>query len=122
MKGKRILIMGLPGAGKTTLTQQVIELMGSKEVTWFNADKVREEYEDWDFSPEGRERQAKRMAKLSEMVASNGIHVICDFVCPTDELRELFNADITIWVDTIEKDGIMILICCSKNQPSMTCV
>lgn len=102
-RGKRILIMGLPGAGKTTLTEQVISLMGSDIVTWFNADRVREEYEDWDFSPEGRERQAKRMAQMSEMVASNGTHCICDFVCPTDELRELFNADITIWVDTIEK-------------------
>ena len=100
---KRVLIMGLPGSGKTTLTEQVIELIGEKNVAWFNADKVREEHDDWDFSPEGRQRQAKRMKSMSEAVVKNGINVICDFVCPTKELREEFNADLTIWLDTIEK-------------------
>ena len=102
-RGKRVLIMGLPGAGKTYLAEEVMSLLGEGKVSWFNADKIREEYDDWDFSPEGRERQAKRMAQLSEMVASNGTHCICDFVCPTEELRNTFNADIVVWMDTIEK-------------------
>lgn len=97
---KRILVMGLPGSGKTTFSQNLVKkLMLTHSVSWFNADSVREQYNDWDFSPEGRERQMNRMIDLSN--SSNSDFTICDFVCPTDELRKSFNADIVIWMDTI---------------------
>jgi len=97
---KRILVMGLPGSGKTTFSQNLVKkLMLTHSVSWFNADSVREQFNDWDFSPEGRERQMKRMIDLSNSSGSD--FTICDFVCPTDELRKSFNADITIWMDTI---------------------
>jgi len=97
---KRILVMGLPGSGKTTFSQNLVKkLMLTHSVTWFNADSVREQFNDWDFSPEGRKRQMKRMTELS--INSVSDFTICDFVCPTDELRKSFNADIIIWMDTI---------------------
>lgn len=96
----KILIMGLPGAGKTWLATR---LQKHWDCAWFNADKVREEADDWDFSPEGRARQAERMRSLAQAELDNGNWVICDFVAPTEELRNDFNPDFTIWVDTIEE-------------------
>jgi adenylylsulfate kinase len=97
---QRILVMGLPGSGKTTFSQALVQrLMLTHSVSWFNADTVREQYNDWDFSPEGRERQMRRMIDLSQ--ESNSDFAVCDFVCPTDQLRTDFAADVVIWMDTI---------------------
>ena len=97
---KRILIMGLPGSGKTTLSQNLVKrLMLTHSVSWFNADSVREQFDDWDFTIQGRERQMKRMIDLSNNCGSD--FAICDFVCPTKELQDAFNADIVVWMDTI---------------------
>ena len=92
--------MGLPGAGKTTLASQLVPLLKAK---WLNADEVRKEANDWDFSVEGRVRQAKRMWSKAEEYKNQGHHVVADFVCPTPEARSLFPADYTIWVDTINE-------------------
>ena len=97
---KKILIMGLPGSGKTTLASKLSPLLNAK---WLNADEVRKEANDWDFSMEGRKRQAKRMSDLAEKHLKNGHYVIADFVCPTKKSRELFKPDFLIWMDTIEK-------------------
>ena len=91
--------MGLPGAGKTTLAKKLVSLIKSK---WLNADVVRKEANDWDFSDEGRKRQAVRMASKAEEFIKSGQSVVVDFVCPTPEVRKLFNPDFTIWVDTIK--------------------
>ena len=92
--------MGLPGAGKTYLADKLVPKISA---AWLNADKVRKEANDWDFSPEGRIRQAKRMAEKAEKFKKEGSHVVADFVCPTPKARELFNPDFIIWVDTIKK-------------------
>ena len=95
--------MGLPGAGKTTLASSLREVLWAdgKTVAWFNADDVRAKHDDWDFTPEGRARQNDRMIKLAEEYHSKCKYVICDFVAPLSKLREEFNADFIIWVDTI---------------------
>jgi len=95
----KILIMGLPGSGKTYLAQRLQPLLNA---AWFNADKVREMANDWDFSSEGRTRQSLRMKSLADYESHNDRIVICDFVCPTSETRKMFNPDIVIWLDTIE--------------------
>ena len=92
--------MGLPGSGKTTLASKLVPLLNAK---WLNNDKVRREADDWDFSEEGRTRQAKRMADLAKKMKDEGDYVIADFICPTPEARNLFPADYIVWVDTIEK-------------------
>jgi len=116
---QRILIMGLPGSGKTTLAsalKRYLEANGTMsmgraemlpmpssgsgaQVTWFNADDVRRKYNDWDFSREGRIRQSIRMFQFS--MEAVGEYVICDFVAPLVEMRNNFKADWTIWMDTI---------------------
>ena len=92
--------MGLPGAGKTTLASTLAPLINAKRI---NADEVRKAASDWDFSKEGRERQAKRMADLAKKKKEEGHYVIADFICPTPEARSLFHADYVVWVDTIKK-------------------
>ena len=97
---KKILIMGLPGAGKTTLSKYLVDAIAAVPV---NADKVRQEANDWDFSLEGRRRQAKRMKELSNLHIAQGKNVVADFICPTEDTRKDFDADFIVWVDTIKK-------------------
>ena len=102
---KKILVMGLPGSGKTTLAGELVSLLNAKRKfsKWINNDEVRKTANDWDFSEKGRVRQAKRMADLAEKYKQEGILVVCDFICPTHETRKLFDADIIIWMDTVNK-------------------
>jgi adenylylsulfate kinase len=99
----KILIMGLPGAGKTTLAGALRNLIqdNNKTVEWFNADLIRQAYDDWDFSVEGRIRQSVRMRELADKMNSD--YVICDFVCPLPIMRDHYAANFIVWVDTIDK-------------------
>lgn len=92
--------MGLPGSGKTYLSERLVPLINA---AWYNADKVREMANDWDFSSEGRVRQSKRMRVFADFEKDHGRFVVCDFVCPTKETRKNFEPDIVIWMDTIKK-------------------
>ena len=95
----KILIFGLPGSGKTTLAKPLAELIGGVHI---NADEVRKEYNDWDFSIQSRVRQAQRMRYLADGVVRAGKVAVVDFVCPMKETREVFAPDFTVWMDTIE--------------------
>jgi adenylylsulfate kinase len=122
---QRILIMGLPGAGKTYFAERLktyLEQNGdvmrvspgrvlgyegipgpdffNVKVDWFNADEIRKRFNDWDFSKEGRIRQSLRMFEFA--VKCSGDFAICDFVAPLVEMRNNFKADWTIWMDTID--------------------
>ena len=94
----KVLICGLPGSGKSTLAEPFAQLIGG---VWLNADQVREHYNDWDFSPEGRLRQAQRMRYLADGVVLAGKIAVADFVCPTEQARQEFAPDFTVWMDTI---------------------
>lgn len=96
----KILLFGLPGSGKTTLAKPLAELLGAVHI---NADTVREEYNDWDFSPEGRIRQAQRMRYLADGIVKAGKIAVADFICPTEQARAEFDADFTVWMDTIQE-------------------
>jgi adenylylsulfate kinase len=95
--------MGLPGAGKTTLANKLRDLLISenKKVVWLNADQIRKDYDDWDFSIEGRIRQSERMYFLSTITDCD--FVIADFVAPLEKMRDNFKSDYLIWVDTIKE-------------------
>ena len=92
--------MGLPGSGKTYLAERLQPLINA---AWYNADKVREMANDWDFSPDGRIRQSMRMKNLADFENENNRIVICDFVCPTKETRDNFDPDVVVWMDTIKE-------------------
>ena len=96
----KILICGLPGSGKSTLAKPLAELIGG---VWINADQVRKHYDDWDFTPEGRIRQAQRMQYLSDGVVMAGKIAVADFVAPTEAARTAFNPDYVVWMDTVNK-------------------
>ena len=95
----KILIMGLPGSGKTYLAERLQPLINA---AWYNADIVREMANDWDFSDAGRMRQADRMRTFADFEKKNNRFVICDFVCPTKETKKNFDPDITVWMNTIK--------------------
>ena len=92
--------MGLPGSGKTYLSERLVPLINA---AWYNADVVRKMANDWDFSDEGRDRQSKRMRTFADFEKTHGRFVVCDFVCPTKVTRKNFDADIVVWMDTIKE-------------------
>tara|TARA_B100000029_G_scaffold247604_1_gene244508 strand:+ start:128 stop:529 length:402 start_codon:yes stop_codon:yes gene_type:complete len=89
----KILVFGLPGSGKTTFAKKLI-----KDMAYFNADEVRKMFNDWDFSEEGRKRQAERMHCLTTLAQG---HSVVDFICPYDEYRKDY--DVKIWMNTIKE-------------------
>ena len=99
---KKILVMGLPGSGKTTLASKLVPLLKAK---WINNDEVRKAANDWDFSEEGRIRQAKRVADIAEKFKKEGNYnyLVADYICPTPQTRKLFNPDYIVWINTIKE-------------------
>ena len=93
--------MGLPGAGKTTLAEQ---LQKKLKCVWFNADEIRNHINrDLGFTDADRIEQATRMGRLCDIVLRADRYVIADFVCPTEATRQAFRPDFIIWMDTINK-------------------
>jgi adenylylsulfate kinase len=99
----KILIMGLSTSGKTTLARRLVFLIeqSGKSVEWFNADIVRNVHQDWDFSEVGRIRQANRMANMANQSMKD--YVVVDFIAPLQKMRDIFNPDYTVWVNTIKE-------------------
>ena len=97
---RKILIMGLPGAGKTTLARELAPLLGA---VLFNADEVRANVNlDLGFSVEDRIEQARRIGWLCDRVVEAGHTVIADFICPTMATRKAFGPAFIVWLDRIQ--------------------
>ena len=96
---RKILIMGLPAAGKTTLATALAPLLNA---VVFNADAVRANLSrDLGFSHEDRVEHARRMGWMCDRVVEAGGTVIADFICPTADTRAAFGDAFTIWADRI---------------------
>ena len=101
----KILVCGLPGSGKTWLSERLVRHIDN--CAWYNADFVRKYANDWDFELEGRIRQANRMKTFADFEKSQNRWVVCDFVAPTEEAREAFGADFLIWLDTFKEGRVV---------------
>ena len=101
----KILICGLPGSGKTWLAERLVDNIDN--CAWFNADVIRTASNDWDFTPEGRVRQANRMKTFADFEVIHGRSVICDFVAPTENSRLSFKPDYLIWLNTIKEGRVV---------------
>jgi adenylylsulfate kinase len=98
----KILICGLPGSGKSTLAEPLAQLLNG---VWVNADEVRTHYDDWDFSIEGRIRQAERMSYIADGIIMAGKIAVADFIAPTEKIRKIYNPNYVVWMDTIDNSG-----------------
>jgi len=98
-----ILIYGLPTSGKTTFAEKLVSKVGIQNLRHVNADKVREAFGDWEFTPNARQRQALRMSAIGKLNQADGFDTIVDFVCPFNVYREMPQWDMTIYVNTIEE-------------------
>lgn len=100
---RKILVMGLPGSGKTTLSRVLAPRLNAVN---FNADEVRANVNrDLGFAEADRIEHARRMGWLCDQVVNVGCFAIADFICPTPATRDAFLTGgdaFVIWLDRIK--------------------
>lgn len=102
---RKILVMGLPGAGKTYLARRLAKYLNAE---YLSGDEMRQSISsDLGFSLDDCITHAGRMGARCDSIVRDGRSVVADFVCPTPETRKAFGPCFLVWVDTIRtsRDG-----------------
>jgi len=84
-------IIGLAGAGKTTLATEVTKILREKshKIVLIDGDVIRKVFDDdRDHSINGRKKNAKRICSLCKMLDEQGIDVVCSILSMFEESRQ----------------------------------
>ncbi len=84
MSKKVIWLIGLSGAGKTTIAEAAARRFGAELL---DGDTIRDFFSNSDFSREGRERHLLGIAKMAALISKH-TPVICSFITPYEDVRE----------------------------------
>ncbi len=90
--GKVIWLYGRPCSGKTTLSSALAEVLKieDKPVIILDGDELRFGINsDLGYSLTDRHENIRRVSEIAKILAGQGYWVLCSFVTPTRELREL---------------------------------
>lgn len=89
-KGRLFWVTGLSGAGKTTISTLLYKYMKGNEdnIVLIDGDKIREVYQNTDYSQEGREKISYMNMRLCKLLTEQGIDVIIAVIGMKDAYRE----------------------------------
>lgn len=91
-KSKVVLLTGLSGSGKSTVSNALDCFLYEKGYTTYSldGDNIRMGINgDLGFSPEDRTENLRRIAEVAKLFVDAGIIVICSFIAPSKEDREM---------------------------------
>lgn len=105
--GLTLWFTGLPGAGKTSITRRLEELLRARgyRVERLDGDTVRQGLSrDLGFTPEERDRHLARVTYVAKLLSRNGVIVLCAFIAPYRKQRDHARTEIgnflEVFVDT----------------------
>jgi adenylylsulfate kinase len=104
-RGFTLWFTGLSGAGKTTLTNELIPQLRARgaRVEVLDGDEVRANLsKGLGFSKEDRDTNIRRIGYVSRLLARNGVGVIAAAISPYREIRDEVRS-------SIEADGVVFL-------------
>ena len=84
MANRVLWLIGLSGAGKTTIAEAAVNRFGAELL---DGDTIRDFFSNNDFSREGRERHLLGIARMAKMISKH-TDVICSFITPYEDVRK----------------------------------
>jgi bifunctional enzyme CysN/CysC len=94
---KTVWFTGMPCSGKTTIAEGVntkLKDLGYNVIT-LDGDDVRQTLNsDLGFSDKDRKENIRRISHMSNMLNKKGISILCSFVSPTEEIRNIVKANV----------------------------
>ena len=101
----KVLIMALSGSGKTSTAVKLQDHLAKSGFTsvHINSDRVRDATDNWSFDYEGRIDATKWMVKTAKQILDEAKIdvVIYDMIACLQEQRDILDADITLFMDTV---------------------